>query len=77
MLEISLNGLYNPYVNVKCMVLILDCKSEIGAHIRSNPCYLICLRQLIRSRAGENPILFRKDQFSLMCAQNVLSYHPI
>jgi len=33
------------------MVLILDGNSEIGAHVRSKPCYLICLRHLIRSKA--------------------------
>ena len=33
------------------MVLILDGNSEIGAHVRSNLCYFICLRHLIRSRA--------------------------
>ena len=33
------------------MVLISDVNSEIGAHLRSNLCYLICLRDLIRSRA--------------------------
>ena len=31
--------------------LILDGNSEIGAHVRSNLCYLICLRHLIRPRA--------------------------
>ena len=28
------------------MVLILDDNSEIGAHVRSNLCYLICLKGL-------------------------------
>ena len=60
------------------MVLILDGKSEIGAHVRSNLCYLSCLRHLIRSRAVINHIFFlRKDLFSFMRAQNVLSYHLI
>ena len=31
------------------MVLILDGNSVIGAHVRSNLCYLICVRRLIRS----------------------------
>ena len=31
------------------MVLIMDGNSEIGAHVRSNLCYLIFLRQLVRS----------------------------
>ena len=29
------------------MVLILDGYTEIGAHVRSNLCYLTCLRHLI------------------------------
>ena len=33
------------------MVLILDDNLEIGANVRSNLCYLICLRHLIRSEA--------------------------
>ena len=36
------------------MVLLLDGKSEIGAHVIENLCYLICLRILIRSRAVTN-----------------------
>ena len=32
------------------MELILDGNSEIGAHVRSNLCYLIFLRHLLRSR---------------------------
>ena len=31
------------------MVLILECNSEIYAHVKSNPYYLICLRHLNRS----------------------------
>ena len=33
------------------MVLILDGNSEICTHVRNNLCYLICLKQLLRSRA--------------------------
>ena len=33
------------------MVLILDGNSEIGAHIRSTLCYLICLRYSFRWKA--------------------------
>ena len=36
------------------MVLILDGNSEIDAHGRSDLCYLICVRQLTRSRAVTN-----------------------
>ena len=38
------------------MVLSLDGNSFNGAHVRSNLCYLICLRLLISSRAGTNQI---------------------
>ena len=38
------------YTPVGTMVLIRDGNSQIGAHIRSNLCYLICLRHFIRSR---------------------------
>ena len=34
--------------------LIFDGNSEIGAHVRSILCYLICSRHLIRSRAVTN-----------------------
>ena len=37
---------------------ILDGTSEIGAHVRSNLCYLIGLRHLISSRNVTIPILF-------------------
>ena len=40
------------------MVLILDGNSEIGSHVRSNLCCLICLRHLIRSRTLTNRIFF-------------------
>ena len=42
----------------KGLVLILDGYSEIGAHVRSNRCYLICLSHLFRSRAVLNRIFF-------------------
>ena len=42
--------------NVATMVLILDGNSEIGAHVRSNLCYLSCLKHLIRSRIDTNRI---------------------
>ena len=38
------------------MVLIF----KIGAHVKSNLCYLICLRHLIRSRAVTNPVFHAK-----------------
>ena len=33
------------------MVRIVDGNSDIGAHVRSKLCYLICSRHLVRSRA--------------------------
>ena len=44
--------------NVHCMVLKSDGNSEIGAHIRINLSYLICLRHLIKSRSVTNRIFF-------------------
>ena len=49
---------------LKTMVLIPDGNSAIGAHVHLY--YLICLRHLLR-----------KDLFSYMRAQHVLSYHLI
>ena len=40
------------------MVLLLDGNSKIGAPVRSNLCYLICLRHLIRSVTVANLIVF-------------------
>ena len=40
---------------VSNMVLMLDGNSKIGAPVRSNFCYLICLRHLLRSREVTNP----------------------
>ena len=56
------------------MVLKLDGNSEIGAHVRSNFCYLIRLMHLTRSRIGffsPNLPIF------LMRALHILSYHLI
>ena len=52
------------------MVLILDGNSMvIDERVRSNLCYLICLRHLIRSREVTNPIIFRKIRiFHHTCA---------
>ena len=59
------------------MPLILDCNSPIGAHVRNNPCYLICLRLLISSGA-DTIFCLRKYLFSLiMRAQHVPRYHLI
>ena len=68
---------------VRKPIHILDGNSEIGAHVRSNLCYLICLRRLIRSRAVTNRLfLLRKDLLFFMRSQHNLSdpvykYHDI
>ena len=52
------------------MVLILDGTSEVGAPVRSNLCYFICLRHLIKSRAVTNQIFFSSKTFFLhACAK--------
>ena len=62
----------------KIMDRILNGNPEIGAHVRSNHFYLICLRLVIRSRVVKNRMFFiRKDVFSFMYAQYVLIYHLI
>ena len=56
--------------------LILYGDSNIGTHVRSNLCYLICLRHLLISREVTNRIFFlRKDQFSSMRGQHIFRYH--
>ena len=40
------------------MVLIIDGNSAIGAHVRSNFCYLICLRHALTQRAVKNRFFF-------------------
>ena len=58
------------------MVFIYDGNSEIGAQVRSNLCYLIYLRHLMRSRGVTNRFFFSHKNFlSFKRAQHVLSYH--
>ena len=60
------------------MVLILDGNSERGAHIRSNICFFICLKHLIRSIAVANRFFFNPKKHSFFVrAQPLLSYHLI
>ena len=62
------------------MVLIIDDNLEKGAQVRSNLCYSIRLRNLLRPRAVTNQDVFfllRKYLLSFMRAQHVLSYHPV
>ena len=61
---------------VNSMVLMFDGNSELGAHVRSTNCCLICLRHLIRTRTVTNYIvLLQKVLFSFLRAPHVLSYH--
>ena len=41
------------YLSTYNMVLIVDGNSDIGAYVRSNLFYSICLRHLIRSRQSK------------------------
>jgi len=61
-------------LDVYNMVLILDGNSEMGAHVRSNLCYLISFRHLIRLREY---VFIRKGFFLFIRAQYVLSSHLI
>ena len=50
-------------------VLILDGNSARGGHVRSDVCYLICLRHLFRLGTHTNMIFFQKNSvFLYMCA---------
>ena len=49
------------------MVLILDGNSEKGAYVRSNLCYLICLRHFIRSRVVTNRPIFFHAWVTIWC----------
>ena len=62
-----------PFFNgfIAIMVLILDDNSEIGALVKSNIRYVICLWYLIKSTVT-NRIFFRKT-FSFMRARHVLA----
>ena len=47
------------------LVLILDDNLDIEAHVRSNRCYLICLRHLIRSEQSQIRFFLRIGVFFL------------
>ena len=53
------------------MVLILDGKSEIGAHVRSILCYLICFRHLIRPKAVTIRSIFLLKSYFPSCVRNM------
>ena len=57
-----LHPLIEPVCRAYTMVPILDGNSHVSAHLRSNPCYLICLRPLIRSRAVTLWIFFYPEK---------------
>ena len=57
--------------NIK--VLIVDGNSDIGAHVRSYLCCMICLKHIIKSKAVTNRGFPRKIVLSFMRAQHVLS----
>ena len=50
----------DPNLQLNHVVLIFDGNLEIGAHVRSILCYLICLRHLIREQS-QVFFLLRKD----------------
>ena len=52
-------------------LLILDGNSEIGAHVRSNLWYLICLRHWFRPRAVGNCIIFSARTYFPLCVRNI------
>ena len=52
-------------------VLILDVNSEMGAHVRSNSCYLICLRHLIRLREVTKLFFLSEKTFFPSCLRNL------
>ena len=53
---------------VQPMVLI----SDIGAHVWCNLCYLICLRHLIRLRAGTARIFFSEKIWFPLCVRSMI-----
>ena len=52
------------------MVFILDGNSEIGAHIRGDFCYLICLTHLIRSREVTDLIFYLEKTYFRLYVRN-------
>ena len=55
------------------MAFIFEGNSAVGADVRSNLCYLICLRHLNKSRA----VTTQKNIFSFKLVQHALCYHNI
>ena len=57
--------------SVESMALILDGNSGIGAHVKNNLCYLICLRHMIRSGAVKNQIFSFEKIYFPSCVHNM------
>ena len=49
------------------MAQLLDGMSGIGAHVRSNPCYLICFSHFPRSREVTDRIYQTLSLYQLLC----------
>ena len=64
---------------IPCMVLILDGNSEIGAHVRSNLCYLIFLRHLIISRKSqiETELFMVLSSVSTICPRSSDPFYKV
>ena len=45
---------------------------SLGAHVRSNLCYLICLRHLIRSRVVTDKFFFSEKSYFSSCVRSNL-----
>ena len=69
-----------PMIRVKDMkpetamtiALILDGSSELGVHVRSNLCWLICLKHLIRSRAvTDRTYIFSEKAYFHSCVRKM------
>ena len=59
------------------MLLISDGNSEIGAHVRSDLCYLICLRHLIKPSSVTNRIFFLPIFLHTCATYSELPFKPL
>ena len=53
------------------MVVVLDGNSDIGAHVRTNLCYPISLKDLIRLRVVTNRIFLLREDLIPACVRNI------
>ena len=65
------NSTYASTLPPTLSMVLIDGNSEIGAHVRSNLCYLICLRHLIRSRAVTNRISISEKTYFALYVRNM------